>query len=120
MAILNVGGTPVDVVHVAAQLNSQFDLPFIPESVEQAWLEWLVGKLMQVISPDLLDIIADAADGLSPEEIDQATIKLTKLVNNKIDIPVLTESMEARLIEPVVRQVLGYAVEGKALTLAGA
>ena len=117
---VTVGARSVDIEHVAGQLNAQFDLPWIPENVEQAWLEWLVGKLMGVISPDLLDIIADAADGLSPEEIDQAAIKLTKLVNDKIDIPVLTESMEARLIEPVVRQVLGYAVEGKALTLAGA
>ena len=39
------------------------------------------------------------------------------LANGIIDIPVLAESIEASLIRPVVKQLLGYAKTGEALTL---
>lgn len=120
MAVVTVGTHAIDVEHVAAQLNAQFDLPFIPESVEQAWLEFLVGKIVQVISGDLVQVLVDAANGLTPEEIEADTETLTRLGNQIIDIPVLTENMEASLIRPVVKQLLSYAVAGKALTLGAA
>lgn len=117
MSLLTVGGRSVDVVHVASQLNAQFDVLWIPESVEQIWLEWLVGKIVQVLPPELISLLTDASDGLTEEEIAAHTEELTTLANGIIDIPVLAESIEASLIRPVVKQLLSYAKTGQALTL---
>ena len=107
-----------DIQHLAAQLNLTFDLPFIPEVVEQKWLEWVLAKAIVVIPAEIVRFIIDAADGLSEPEIAQYEVVLTNLVNQIIDLPMLTESMEAAIIGPVVNQLLSFAVKGKALTLA--
>ena len=117
MAVVLVGGEKLDIVHIAAQLNAEFDIPAIPENVEQVWLEWIVGKIAQVLPPELITLLTDAADGLTDEEITEHTETLTKLANQIIDIPLLTESIEASLIRPVVKQLLSYAKTGRALTL---
>lgn len=118
--IVTVGDSVLDIAHVAGQLNAEFNIPGIPESCEQVWLEWIVGKIAQVLPPELIRLLTDAADGLDEDEIAAHTDELTALTNRIIDIPLITESIEATLIRPVVKQLLGYAVEGKALTLAGA
>jgi hypothetical protein len=106
------------ISHLAAQLNLTFDVPFIPEAVEQKWLEWVLAKAVAVIPAEIVRFIIDAADGLSEPEIAKYEVELTNLVNQIIDLPVLTESMEAAIIRPVVNQLLSFAVQGKALTLA--
>jgi hypothetical protein len=107
-----------DIQHLAAQLNATFDVPFIPEHVEQIWIEWVLAKVLTVIPADIVRFVVDASDGLTEAEIAKYEVSLTSLVNSIIDLPVLTESMEAAIIRPIVNQLLSFAVKGKALTLA--
>lgn len=106
-----------DIVQLASQLNVELNLPYIPESVEQKWIEWILTRVVKVVPSDLVAILVDAADGLDTEERKAAENKLVALANRLIDIPVLPEPVEESLIRPIVRQLLTYATEGRALTM---
>jgi hypothetical protein len=107
-----------DITYLATQLNATLDIPWVPESFEQKWIEWVLAKAILVIPEDLIAFIVDAADGLTEPEIAEYEVTITNLVNKLVDLPVLSESMEYALIRPVVNQFLSFAVQGKALTLA--
>jgi hypothetical protein len=107
-----------DITHLAAQLNASLDIPWVPESFEQKWIEWVLIKVISVVPADVVAFIVDAADGLTEPEIAEYEVAITDLVNKLVDLPVLSESMEAAIIRPVVNQLLSFAVQGKALTLA--
>lgn len=119
VGLITADGSTVnaDISHIAAQLNKAFDIPFFPETTEQMWLEWLVGKLVRVIPPQLVSLLIDASDGLTTEEIPHHTDNLVGLLNEVIDIPMLPESVEGAIIRPFVNQLLTFAVQGKALEL---
>lgn len=108
----------VDITHLATQLNAALDIPWVPEAFEQKWIEWTLAKIVTVIPEEVVACIVDAADGLTESEIAKYEVLITDLANKLVDLPILTESMEAALIRPVVHQLLFFAVKGKALTLA--
>jgi hypothetical protein len=107
-----------DITHLATQLNATLDIPWVPESFEQKWIEWVLAKAISVIPAEVVECIVGAADGLTESEIAEYEVTITNLVNKLVDLPVLSESMEAAIIRPVVNQLLSFAVKGKALTLA--
>lgn len=107
-----------DVVQLASKLNVELNVPFVPESVEQKWIEWFLTRIVQVVPSDIVAILVDAADGLDEAELRTTEDKLVSLANKLIDIPMLPESIEDSLIRPIVRQLLTYATEGRALTMA--
>jgi len=107
----------IDIAHVASQLNVAFDIPFVPESMEQAWLVWILDKSVPVIPIDIWDFIADASDGLTVEDQQRHEDAIVIAVNKLIDLPVIPESVEEALIRPVIHSLLQYAVKGASLTL---
>jgi hypothetical protein len=107
-----------DITHLAAQLNASLDIPWVPESFEQKWIEWVLTKVISIIPAEVVECIVAAADGLTESEIAEYEVAITDLVNKLVDLPMLSESMEAAIIRPVVNQLLSFAVKGKALTLA--
>jgi len=109
--------TSYDVKSLATQLNAHIDVPFVPEAFEQLWIEWILGKAIGVIPAELVKFLVDASDGLTDEEITYYEDLLTQLVNSIIDIPLLSEDMEEKLIRPVIHQLVQFAMTGKALTL---
>ena len=108
----------VDITALATELNATLDLPWVPESVEQKWIEWVLARVVTVVPEKIVVFLANAADGLSLEEIALAEDEITKLANKLIDIPMIPEGIEEGLIRPVVRQLLTFAQTGKSLTLA--
>ena len=107
-----------DIVQLASRLNVELNLPYIPEAVEQKWIEWFLTRIVQVIPSDIVAILVDAADGLDATELRRTEDKLVALANKLIDIPMLPEPIEDSLIRPIVRQILTYAAQGRALTMA--
>lgn len=105
--------------HIASQLNATLDVPWIPEAVEQKWIEWILGKIASIIPEKVIEAVVNAADGLTPEEIADLENTLVPLANKVIDLPMIPESVEESLIRPVVKALLSFAVQGQSLTLAG-
>lgn len=108
----------VDITALATELNATLDLPWVPESVEQKWIEWVLARVVTVVPEKIVVFLANAADGLSLEELALAEDEIVKLANKIIDIPMIPEGIEEGLIRPVVRQLLTFAQTGKSLTLA--
>jgi len=108
----------VNITHLANQLNAEFDLPWVPEGVEQVWIEWVLTKIVSIIPLGIVEMLVSAADGLNPAEAKAAEDRITALANKLIDIPALPENLEEALIRPVVRQLLTFATRGRALSVA--
>lgn len=106
-----------DVKSLATQLNAHIDVPFVPEVFEQQWIEWVLSKAVGVIPAEIVRFLIDATDGLTAEEITYYENLTVAAVNAIIDVPLLTEDMEEKLIRPVVRQLVQYALTGNALVL---
>lgn len=107
--------TAEDIKHIATQINVELDIPWVPESMEQAWIEWCIAKILTVVPAQVVQFLADASDGLSAEEITKYEAEITDAANALIDIPMLPEVVEASLIRPVVNQLLQFATQGKFL-----
>lgn len=108
----------VDITDLATQINATLDLPWVPESVEQKWIEWVLARVVKVVPEKIVVFLTNAADGLSLEELTLAEDEIVKLANKLIDIPMIPEGVEEGFIRPVVRQLLTFAQTGKSLTLA--
>lgn len=107
-----------DITHLAEQLNDALDLPWVPEVVEQKWIEWVLIRVVKVVPVEVVAIITSAADGLSLEDLQVLEDKIVKLANDLIDIPMIPEGVEEGLIRPIVRQLLTFAQTGRSLSLA--
>ena len=107
--------TEDQVTEVATKLNEKVNIPFMSEETEQGILEKAVNAIddkLDGIAEDLPEPFGELwenlADGISDEEAEQLVGALTEVINQKIDIPFLSEDQEANLI---IRPALGLIVE---------
>ena len=107
--------TQLTIEAVANALNANLDLPFIPESGEQYYCNWIAAKIVPVIPEWVATFIVSAADGLTEAELQHHENSLTAELNKLIDLPWAPEFIEEQLIRPVVKLILGYAVKGNEL-----
>ncbi len=108
--------TAEDIKHISNQINAEFDLPFVPEGMEQMWIEWCIAKVLSVVPAEVVKFLASASDGLSEEEISAYEVSITDAANAIIDLPFAPEAIEAALIRPIVNQLLAFAAKGLSIT----
>jgi len=115
MQLLTVTGAPFDAEHITDQI-----LDHAP-----AWLKLMkplvvkaIATLAKELPPDLLALLTDVSEGMDDESIALWQGKLTKIVNDKIDIPKLPEWMEQYIFSTIIGLLLNFARGGQALTLA--
>lgn len=115
---INVSATPLmsaDIEHLTDQVIAA--LPFPYNWVPRKFVTTALGHIVQFVPPDLVQILISSIDGLSDQEIQQASDLISKEVVEYIDIPLVPEHVEWQMISPVVTALLTYAVAGKSLTL---
>lgn len=106
--------TEEQITTIAVKLNEKVDLPFIGEEKEQDILESVLnginGKLDEVtenLPEPARETWEKLADGVSDEEAERLVEQLTVLVNERIDIPLLSEENEAGMvIHPAVSMIV--------------
>lgn len=106
--------TEEQITTIAVKLNEKVDLPFIGEEKEQDILESVLnginGKLDEVtenLPEPVRETWEKLADGVSNEEAERLVEQLTVLVNERIDIPLLSEENEAEMvIHPAVSMIV--------------
>ncbi len=111
------------VVEIAEKINARVNIPLLSESTEERILETIINTIddeLDEAAVDLPPILKDIWDklegGLTPEKAfniiitiltKELTPRLTKIANEKINIPLLSEETEARLIiEPAIELIL--------------
>jgi len=97
---------------LTARINVQLDLPVLSEAEEGVAIAWCVNLIGPRIPDSIKTFVLDAADGLSAEELGRLEDVLVSVLNDRIDIPWMTEGMEASLLRPVVQAVLDLAKTG--------
>ena len=94
------------------KLNLELDVPFLDEVQEAAAIQWVVQNMAGLLPESLLNFILDASDGLDEVELNRHLDVFVGFLNSKVDIPWMSEGMEAQLLRPVVRAILDMAKVG--------
>ena len=105
-----------DLDHIADQVIAA--LPFPWSFMPRKFVISALGHITQFVSPDLVQVLISAIDGLTPEEIAVAADVITREVVDYIDIPRLPEYVEWQVIHPVVVALLTFAVSWGASMIA--
>jgi len=108
--------TDAEVNALAQKINKLINLPFLNEDKElQVFakiVKWVDKQLYQLLPNEYYELIRDAHDGISKEEAQKIEDRLTPLINNIVNIPVLTEAQEEKLIGLVLGLIINAMVKG--------
>lgn len=117
MQLQTVTGAPFDADHIADQILNHAPtwLKLMKPLVVKA-----IAALAKELPPDLLALLTDVSGGMDDESIALWQSKLTKIVNDKIDIPKVPEFIEQYIFSTVIGLLLNFARGGQALTLSAA
>ncbi len=92
---------------IATQLNEVINIPVIGEAKEQVVLVKLVKMIdryiYQRMPNEIYELVKKTSDGISDEEAQLIEQRLATGLNNNINIPYLTEGMEQRAFEFVIK-----------------
>jgi hypothetical protein len=111
--------TDAEINALAQKINKKINLPFLSEEKELVvfakLIKWIDRELYKILPNEYYSLIHDASDGLSSQEATDLEIRLTPLINNAINIPILSEKLEGKLISLVLSGIMGAMVKGSKL-----
>ena len=98
--------TDEQVMGIATIVNSKINIPILNEKKEQIVFCKIVRlidtKLYEILPNEYYELINNLEDGITDKEAEIMNKRLTKLLNRKINIPILNEKKEAKLIKKVL------------------
>jgi len=108
--------TPEEVNALAMKVNKAINLPFISEEKEFVVfvkiIKWIDKKLYQLLPNEYYELINDATNGISKEEAMIIEERVTPMINNIVNLPVLTEKQEEKLISIILGLIINAMVKG--------
>ena len=69
-------------------------------------------QLYRLLPNEYYELVKDASDGISKEEAVKIEERLTPLINNVVNIPILTEKQEEKLIGLVLSLIINAMIKG--------
>lgn len=107
--------TEREIKELAVKLNKKINVPFINETEEEKVLIKIVIKLdrflYNYLPNELYDLIRSTEDGISDKEATRLIRQLTKLANEKVDIPYIPEFQEYIAIKYIIGVIINAARE---------
>lgn len=108
--------TDAEINAIAQKVNKAINLPFLNEEKEFI----VFGKIIKLVDRQLYrllpneyyELVKDASDGISKEEAVKIEERLTPLINNVVNIPILTEKIEEKLIGLVLGLIINAMIKG--------
>ena len=111
--------TDAEINALAQKVNKKINLPFLSEEKELVvfakLVKWIDRELYKILPNEYYSLIHDVSDGLTSQEATDLEIRLTPLINNAINIPILSEKLEGKLISLVLSGIMGAMVKGAKL-----
>ena len=108
--------TEAEISALAKKVNIAIDLPFLKDEKElivfAKVIRWIDKQLYQLLPNEYYILVKNTSDGISKTEAKQIQKRLTPLINNVINIPVLTEKMEAKLISLILGLIINAMIKG--------
>jgi ribosomal protein S13 len=101
---------------IAEMVNNAVNLPLLGEKTEFVVFAKIVrmldSKLYELLPNEYYELINDASNGITEEEAAKMEERLTKLLNEKVNIPFISERKEEILIGIVIGQIIRAMVKG--------
>ncbi len=101
---------------IAQKVNEAINLPFLDEDKELIVfgkiIRWVDRRLYDLLPNEYYELVKDASDGISKEEVIKIEARITPLINNVVNIPILTEKQEDKLIGLVLSLILNAMIKG--------
>lgn len=108
--------TDAEVNALALRVNESINLPLLKEKREFVVfvkiIKWIDKKLYQLIPNEYYELIKESTDGISKEEAILFEDRLTPLINNAVNIPILSEQKEEELIRMILSLIINAMVKG--------
>lgn len=102
--------TKEEIEKISIKLNQEIDIPIVSETQEQKVLFKIVLKIDNFIYEhlpnEIYDLIRDLKKGISDKEVKKLTKRLTKLANDKIDIPYIPEFIEGKVMRFIIKLII--------------
>lgn len=104
---------------LARKVNEIINLPFLSKEKEMIVMaklvKWVDRELYQLLPNEYYELINTSTDGISMEEATNIEKRITLLLNRIVNIPILTEDQEEKLISLVVGLIINAMIKGFAL-----
>jgi hypothetical protein len=104
---------------LAQIVNALVDIPLIPEELEQTIFEHAVGMidvaLEDTLPAVLAELIHNAQNGIDKDHAVVFANRLVESINQKIDLPYLSEEQEAKILRIVIDPLVKAMTNGRRL-----
>ena len=108
--------TDVEIEALATRINEMKNIPLVNETGEQKILRKVVLRvdnfLYDNLPNELYDLVRDADRGISDKEARKLIRRLTKLANEKLDIPYVPEGVEKVIYRLIISTIINAARKG--------
>ena len=108
--------TESEINAIAQKVNKAINLPFLSEEKEfivfEKVIRWVDRQLYKMLPNEYYELVKDASDGISKKEAKRIEKRLTPLINNVVNIPILTERQEGKLIGLVLSLIINAMIKG--------
>jgi hypothetical protein len=105
-----------EVNALAQKANKAINFPFLNEEKEfivfVKVIKWVDKQLYQLLPNEYYELVKDSTDGISKEEAIKIEDRLTPLINNVVNIPILTEKQEGKLISLILGLIINAMIKG--------
>jgi len=111
--------TDAEINALAQKVNKKINLPFLSEEKELVvfakLVKWIDRELYKILPNEYYNLIHDVTDGISIQEAYDLEKRITPIINNVVNIPILTEKLEEKLISMVLGVIIGAMAKGSKL-----
>lgn len=108
--------TDAQILALANKVNAVINLPILSEEKELIVFCKLIRKvdqaIYQLLPNEYYDMVHNASDGISASDAERMRKRLVPLINKAVDIPFLTEEMEAFVIDLILKVIVDALVKG--------
>jgi hypothetical protein len=92
-----------------ATVNQYLDLPVLSEASEQQMIASAVSSVWLYVPPFIWHVMASAADGISPRDLDAICNQIAELAADRIHWGPIPHSIRAAVIRQVVNVIREYS-----------
>ena len=108
--------TDAEINAIAQKVNKSVNLPLINENKEFVVyvkiIKWIDRRLYQLLPNEYYKLVKNTTDGISEQEAKLIEKRITPMINNFVNIPVLTEKQEGKLIGLVLGIIIKAMIKG--------
>jgi len=101
---------------LAIKVNNAINLPILDEEKEFVVfvkvIKFIDKKLYEILPNEYYELIKDASNGISKEEAVVLEERITPIINKVVNLPVLSEKQEEKLISIVLGLIINAMVKG--------